>query len=339
MHHPLRLRCDTAALIANYRHLRVRSGTPAGAAVKANAYGLGASAVARHLLQEGCRNFFVSTWWEAAELDFLPPQSIAVLHGFGADDAPIDGVRPVLVSPEQVTRWKESGRAGQKCDLMVDTGMSRLGLRADQLDVAAGLTLHTVHSHLACADEDHPLNRQQLELFQTIREHLPAERYSLANSAGIYLGSEYAFDLVRPGLALYGGIPREEARGQIRPVVHPQAQVLQIRTVQPGESIGYNATFVADRTMSVAVLNIGYADGYWRSLATSGYAHFSGAVLPIVGRISMDLITLDATTAPSLREGDWLDFSFDLERQAAASGMSQYELLTGLSRRWQRVWS
>jgi alanine racemase len=222
---------------------------------------------------------------------------------------------------------------------MVDTGMSRLGLRADQLDVAAGLTLHTVHSHLACADEDHPLNRQQLELFQTIREHLPAERYSLANSAGIYLGSEYAFDLVRPGLALYGGIPREEARGQIRPVVHPQAQVLQIRTVQPGESIGYNATFVADRTMSVAVLNIGYADGYWRSLATSGYAHFSGAVLPIVGRISMDLITLDATTAPSLREGDWLDFSFDLERQAAASGMSQYELLTGLSRRWQRVWS
>jgi alanine racemase len=339
MHHPLRLRCDTAALTANYRHLRARSGTQAGAAVKANAYGLGASSVARHLFSEGCRDFFVSTWWEAAELHFLPPQCIAVLHGFGAGDTPINDVRPVLISPEQVTRWKESGRAGQKCDLMVDTGMSRLGLRADQLDVAAGLTLHTVHSHLACADENSPLNRRQLDLFRSVCEHLPAERYSLANSAGIYLGTDFAFDLVRPGLALYGGLPREEARGTIRPVVRPQAQVLQIRTVQPGESVGYNATFVADRTMRVAVLNIGYADGYWRSLASSGSAHFSGAVLPIVGRISMDLITLDATTAPSLREGDWLEFSFDLERHAAASGMSQYELLTGLSRRWQRVWS
>jgi alanine racemase len=295
--------------------------------------------VVRRLLEQGCRDFFVSTWWEAGELGFLPPQSLAVLHGFGCNDSPVEGVRPVLISPEQVARWKESGHAEEPCDLMVDTGMSRLGLRPDQLSMAEGLSLHTVHSHLACADEDHPLNDQQLETFRTIREHLPAERYSLANSAGIFLGPDYGFDLVRPGLALYGGVPRAEARGDIQQVVRPEAQVLQLRTVEAGESVGYNATFVADRTIRVAVVNIGYADGYWRSLASSGSARFEGAELPIIGRISMDLITLDATDTPSLREGEWVEFAFDLERQSADNGMSQYELLTGLSRRWQRTWS
>lgn len=339
MHQPLRLRCDAEAFRSNYSSLRRAAGTRTGAAVKANAYGLGSSEAVRHLLGEGCRDFFVSTWWEAAELGSLPEGSLSVLHGFGADDDPLPGVRPVLISAEQVARWKQSGRSGEACDLMVDTGINRLGLGLDQLDEAGGLRIHTLHSHLACADEDHSLTPLQLQRFSEVRTVIAAKRYSLANSAGIFLGREYGFDLVRPGLALYGGIPREEARQHIRPVVTLEAQLLQVRHVQAGESVGYNATFVATEPMTVAVINMGYADGYWRALAGSGHGMFDGVQLPIIGRISMDLIALDGRDAAGLREGDWIELPFDLERLAAASGYSQYELLTGLSQRWRRVWS
>jgi alanine racemase len=222
---------------------------------------------------------------------------------------------------------------------MVDTGMSRLGLGLDQLDAASGLIVHTLHSHLACADEEHGLNEVQLRRFRDVRASLPAERYSLANSAGIFLGSDYAFDLVRPGLALYGGMPREEAREVVGTVVTPEAQIVQVRKVQAGESVGYNATFVAQQQLTVAILNIGYADGYWRALGTAGFAVLNGVDLPIVGRISMDLIAVDASEAVGVQEGDWVQLPFDLESLSAASGYSQYELLTGLGRRWQRCWS
>jgi alanine racemase len=339
MHQPLRLRCDAIALCGNYNALRARAGTSTGAAVKANAYGLGAKHVVRLLLQQGCRDFFVSTWWEAEELDFVPDGGIAVLHGWGANDTYRPGVRPVLISSEQIARWKTSGQASSPCDLMVDTGMNRLGLSLEDLSAADGLNLHTVHSHLACADEDHELNAEQLRCFISIRLSVKAQRYSLANSAGIFLGPDYAFDLVRPGLALYGGIPRDEARSVIRPVFTPEAQVLQLRTVSPGESVGYNATFVAKDHLTVAILNLGYADGYWRALGSHGFAIFEQVNLPIIGRISMDLIAVDATGAQGLREGDWVQLPFDLESMAAASGYSQYELLTGLGRRWQRCWT
>ena len=338
MHHPLRLCCDRAALVSNYRQLEARAGTRTGAAVKANAYGLGARAVVQHLLAEGCRDFFVSTWWEASELDFLPEGTLAVLHGLGPDDQPRPGVRPVLITAEQIARWKASGRSADPCDLMVDTGMNRLGLSLDEVSTADGLNIHTLHSHLACADEDHELNAMQLARFRDLRAAVPAQRYSLANSAAIFLGEDYGFDLVRPGLALYGGIPRQEARGVIGAVVRLEAQILQLRSVVPGQSVGYNATFVAHERLRAAILNIGYADGYLRSLAASGSARFGAVQLPIIGRISMDLIAVDASAAPELLEGDWLEFDFDLEKLAAASGLSQYELLTGLGRRWQRSW-
>ncbi|WP_338504997.1 alanine racemase [Sphingomonas kaistensis] len=334
----LALQHRSSALVANYRHLQLRAATATGAAIKADAYGLGVKDVAKLLLDAGCRDFFVSTWWEAAELDFLPPGTLVVLHGFGSEDEVQPGVRPVLVTPQQVARWKASTFADEPCDVMVDTGMNRLGLGTKELGCLEGLSIHTLHSHLACADDDDALNRMQLERFLAVQQVVRAGRYSLANSAGIYLGSEFAFDLVRPGLALYGGIPRAEARGEIRQVTTPTARILQMRSVPAGESVGYNATFVAPRDMRVAVINIGYADGYRRAFSSIGSARADDQTLPVIGRVSMDLVTLDATDAPQLAEGDWVELSFDLEEAAAQTGISQYELLTGLGRRFQRSW-
>ncbi|WP_344706085.1 alanine racemase [Sphingomonas swuensis] len=339
MHQPLRLRCDEAALAANYRSLQTRAGAQAGAAIKANAYGLGAAGAARALWNEGCRDFFVSTYWEAAELAFLPTGSISVLHGIGPTDEPLPGVRPVLISVEQIARWKSRGGPAQPCDVMIDTGMNRLGITREEIGALDGLTIHTLHSHLACADEEHPLNAAQLSRFRAASDSIPAQRYSLANSAGIFLGRDYAFDLVRPGLALYGGIPRSEARSTIKPVLSLEAQVVQVRRVRSGESVGYNATFVAPSDMSVAIINVGYADGYRRHFSSLGKATFGGAELPVIGRVSMDLVALDAGVASEIGEGDWVTLDFDLERSAALTGQSQYELLTGLGRRYQRIWS
>lgn len=339
MHQPLELRCDAAVLISNYQYLSGLAGTATGAAIKADGYGLGAAEVAHRLLRAGCRDFFVSTWWEAAQLNFLPPGGIAVLHGVSDDDELIDGVRPVLISTAQIARWKASGRGGQPCDVMVDTGMNRLGLAFDELGALDDLRIHTLHSHLACADQDHPLNGKQLARFTALREEVAAERYSLANSAGIFLGRDYAFDLVRPGLALYGGVPRVEGRTRLKQVAFPRAQVIQTRTVRAGDSVGYNATYTAERDLRAAIVNIGYADGYWRGFSSVGAASFEGSRLPVLGRVSMDLVTLDASAAAGLKEGDWIELDFDLAEAASLSGMSQYELLTGLGRRFRRFWT
>lgn len=339
MQQPLALQHSKGALVANYLALRKRSGTSTGAAVKADGYGLGVGEVVRILLAEGCRDFFVSTWSEAEELTGLEAGMLAVLHGFGADDVPRAGVRPVLVTPDQVSRWKGSAWTTEPCDVMVDTGMNRLGIGIDQLSCLDGLRIHTLHSHLACADEEHALNEVQLSRFRGICDAVTATRYSLANSAGIFRGKAYSFDLVRPGLALYGGIPCAAARGEIRQVCTPQAQVIQIRSVLKSATVGYNATFVAPRDMAVAVINIGYADGYRRAFSSLGCARFRGAPLSVVGRVSMDLVTLDATSVPEMREGDWVDLDFDLESASTQTGISQYELLTGLGRRFRRSWT
>jgi alanine racemase len=222
---------------------------------------------------------------------------------------------------------------------MVDTGMNRLGLGVDEIHLLDGLIIHTLHSHLACADEAHLLNVAQLRRFRELRQSVNAMRYSLANSAGIYLGPDFGFDLVRPGLALYGGIPCRSARSEIQQVAFPCAQVLQIRSVSVGDTVGYNATYIAKADMRVAVINIGYADGYRRALSSLGSARFENTPLPVVGRVSMDLVTLDASAAPALREGDWIELDYDLERMSAQTGISQYELLTGLGPRLQRSWT
>ena len=336
MHQPLRLTIDRAALQANWRWLADRAGVATGAAIKADGYGIGAREAFAALLGAGCRDFFVSTWWEAEQLGEVPDGvSLVVLHGSGPDDS-IGQARPTLNSPEQAVRWKAIG-GGKPCDVMIDTGMNRLGLRMEDAAALDGLAIDTLHSHLACADEDHPLNNVQLQRFRDAAAAIPARRYSLANSAGICLGSDYSFDLVRPGLALYGGVPRAEAAGQIRQVAHLEAQVVQRRQVKAGESCGYGATYVAERDMDAVVVNIGYADGFFRGFSNRGTARAGEAELRLLGRVSMDLLIFDATGA-DVGEGGWVEIDYDLPEAAERSGMSQYELLTGLGSRFRRIW-
>jgi alanine racemase len=341
MHRPLRLTVDRSALQANWRWLQHRAGVPAGAAIKADGYGLGAQEAMRVLYDVGCRDFFVSTWAEAAELGSVPDDAgLIVLHGVGPDDADAAlalRARPCLNTVEQLARWREIA-PGRECDVMIDTGMNRLGLRPDEIGQLGGVAIHTLHSHLACADEDHALNAMQLERFRAVAAEISARRYSLANSAGICLGRDFSFDLVRPGLALYGGVPRREAEGNIRLVARVEAQIVQRRTIRAGETCGYGATFTADTDTEAAILNIGYADGYLRGFSSHGSAFAGEYALPVLGRVSMDLIAIGCDAAKELKEGDWVELDYDLPSAAAASGLSQYELLTTLGDRFERRW-
>jgi alanine racemase len=341
MRRPLRLTLDRSMLQANWVWLQDRAGVAAGAAVKADGYGIGARETTEALIEAGCRDFFVSTWAEAEELDNLPPQvSLVVLHGVGPDDVQAAlrlPARPCLNTVEQVARWKEIA-PGRECDVMVDTGMNRLGLRPTEIDALDGLTIDTLHSHLACADEDDPLNGMQLERFRAVAAAAAAKRYSLANSAGIGLGRDYSFDLVRPGISLYGGIQRTEFQGNIRQVARVEAQIVQRRRIPQGESCGYGAKFVAKEDTEAAILNIGYADGYLRGFSSHGSAFAGEYALPVLGRVSMDLIAVGCDAAKDLREGDWVEIDYDLPSASKQSGLSQYELLTTLGSRFERVW-
>lgn len=340
-HAALRLRLDANALKQNWRWLQRTASTSTGAAIKADGYGLGARDAMRWLAEEGCRDFFVSTWAEAEALGAIPDgATVSVLHGAGPDDlatALQSAARPVLNTPLQVARWREAAPE-RPCDVMIDTGMNRLGLRADELQVLNGLKIDTLMSHLACADEDSEMNAVQRDLFAAVSATVTARRYSLANSAGICLGRDYAFDLVRPGLALFGGTPREEASGQILQVAFPEAEVVQRRTIRAGETCGYGATWKAEADTEAATVNIGYADGYLRCFAGRGAASADGVSLPLIGRVSMDLIVLNVSNSPELGEGDWVTLDYELPSAAEASGLSQYELLTGLSERLERRW-
>ena len=342
-HRPLRLTLDGDALVANWHWLAHRGGGAAcGAAVKADGYGLGAREVVHRLQAAGCRDFFVATWAEAARLMPWPSDlELSVLHGVGADDmaaALASPARPILNSPEQVARWKETGRP---CDLMIDTGMNRLGLTPEQArsGLLDGLAIDTLMSHLACADEDSPMNAAQRSAFMTVADGVPARRLSLANSAGICLGPDYGFDLTRPGIALYGGVPRPEADGHVRQVARIEARIVQRRRAEAGQPVGYGATFVADRDCELAIVNLGYADGYLRGFSGTGRARIAGGFAPVVGGVSMDLTAIRVDAAPELAEGDWIEFDYHLPDAAAQSGLSQYELLTTLGSRFERRWA
>ena len=341
MHRPLRLTIDGKAIQANWRWLADRAGVAAGAAVKADGYGLGARETTEALIEAGCRDFFVSTWAEAEALGNLPEEvSLVVLHGVGSADSEAGlrlAARPCLNTVEQVARWKEIA-PGKPCDVMIDTGINRLGLRPTEIAVLDGLTIDTLHSHLACADEDTAMNTMQLERFRAVAAALRAKRYSFANSAGICLGRDYSFDLVRPGLALYGGVPRAEAEGHIRQVARVEAQIVQRRTIPEGETCGYGATFTAKEDVEAAILNIGYADGYLRGFSSRGSAFAGEYALPVLGRVSMDLIVVGVDAAPGLREGDWVEIDYDLPSASKQSGLAQYELLTTLGSRFERRW-
>ncbi len=339
---PLRLTIDSAALLGNWRALdRLSGSASAAAAVKADAYGLGARRVVPLLREAGCRTFYVAHWAEAADLiDLVPQGSLIVLHGpiDGTDAAyaRASGVRPVINSLQQARLWLDAG--GGVCDLMVDTGINRIGVAMADLGdpLLASLEINTLHSHLACADENSPLNELQLARWLEAQTQIAHRRTALANSAGVVLGSAYHGNITRPGLALYGGIPRTELADHIQQVAKPQVRLIQRRTLEAGDTVGYNATFTADRAMEVGVVSIGYADGYLRCWSGLGAMHADGAHLPVLGRVSMDMTALDLTSAPQLQEGDWVSVDYSLPESAAASGLSQYELLTLLGRRFRR---
>ncbi|EJL32961.1 alanine racemase [Novosphingobium sp. AP12] len=338
----LRLGLDTDALTSNWHALNRMSGAArAGAAVKADGYGLGAAQVVPVLHAAGCRDFFVAHWSEApAVLASAGPLSLSVLHGpvthADAAFARAAGIKPVINSLEQARRWLQAG--GGPCDLMVDTGMNRLGVAMTELGdpVLAGLEIDVLISHLVSAEDDTALNERQRLGWVHARTVIPHVRASLANSAGIALGASYHGDLTRPGIALYGGVPRPEMAAVLRQVARPEAAILQVREVPAGETIGYNATFTASAPMRVGTIALGYADGYLRCWSGKGRFLAGGQVLPVLGRISMDLTVIDLTHAPEIGEGDWVAADYALPESSIATGLSQYELLTLLGRRFGR---
>lgn len=338
----LRLDIDREALAANWRTLdRLSGGARAGAAVKADGYGLGARQVVPALREAGCRDFFVAHWGEAADiLDLVERDTLSVLHGplTEADVAYAlaTGVAPVINSLAQAARWREAG--GGRCHLMVDTGMNRLGVALSELgdEALRRLDIDVLMSHLCSSEEDGPMNGIQLAAWNGARAALPHRRASLANSAGIPLGAAYHGDLTRPGLSLYGGVQREELRRDILQVARPAAAILQVRNLAAGDSVGYNGLFTAPEAMRIGTIALGYADGYLRCWSGQGAVLSAGQRLPVLGRVSMDLTIVDLGLAPELAEGDWVEVEYELGAAAATSGLSPYELLTLLGHRFAR---
>ena len=337
----LRLDIDKGALTHNWRVLDLMSGQArAGAAVKADCYGLGVEHCVPVLRDAGCRDFFVAHWSEVAPvLEHVDPSQIAVLHGpLDAAEAAYareTGVLPVIDSVRQAKLWTDSG--GGPCHLMVDSGINRLGISLNEVSDPAvqALDVQVLMSHLACADEDSAMNARQLAAFREILPHIDHGEASLANSAGIALGADYHFNLTRPGLSLYGGVPRPELASEIRQVAYLHAAIIQTRDLGAGECVGYNATFTADRNLRVGVLSLGYADGILRSWG-GAYFRKDGYRFPILGKVSMDMIVVDLSEAPDIAEGDWLELPYHLPDAAQQTAVSQYELLTVLGHRFQR---
>lgn len=356
------LTIDLGALRANYRTLRDLAGEAECAAViKANAYGTGDIIAATALAQEGCRTFFVATFNEGTRVRGAVPQAtVYVLDGFfpQSGDAYIEsGLRPVLSSAEDLADWitfcRDSG-AEHPSALHVDTGMNRLGLRPEEAvdllgaggageDYVPALLI----SHLACADEpDHPKNAEQLHAFEKLLAQLPKCPASLANSGGIFLGQPYHFDLVRAGFALYGG-RAVEGRPTLAPVVQLHGRIAQVREADAGETVGYGAAQRLERRSRIATISLGYADGIFRHLgaggAQSGLVGYIGEhEVPILGRISMDLITLDVTDIPEdlAVRGGWVEIlgpHVRIDDLAERAGTIGYEVLTSLGSRAQRV--
>ena len=337
-----RLHLSSAALVQNWRDFAAAVG-PAicGAAIKADAYGLGGRDVLHRLAAAGCRQFYVAHWHEVPPLLPLPDGvTLSVLHGVTAAELPAAlhvPARPVLMTAAQAMLWRQTGRA---CEAMIDTGMNRLGLPpAEAAAALAGLDIAVLHSHLACADDSaHPMNAAQRADFIALAAQIPAGKLGLANSAGVVLGADYHFDVVRPGIGLFGGGLLPDGRPS-RGVASLSARILQLRDVPAGASVGYAATFTAKRPSRIATVALGYADGYARGLSNCGWALAGGVRCPVAGRVAMDLTSFDVTDALPLAEGDWLDIPFDAEAMAALTGRSSYELLVALGQRYERMWA
>lgn len=321
--------------------------------LKADGYGLGAAAIARKLISQGCKTFFVATLDEARALRELAGAAprIFVLNGLPLGAGPAfeaHGLTPVLNSLEEIREWTSGPRLPAAIHL--DTGMSRAGLSPDEASVLAGdrallasLDLALVMSHLACADEhDHPKNKVQLSRFRAALATLPSAPASFANSGGVFLGPQYHFDIVRPGIAIYGGNPTTNRFNPMQAVAMLTADVLNLRTISRGDTAGYSATFAATHQIRLAVCNIGYADGILRSLSNRGVAFIDGIACPYVGRVSMDLLTIDVSAVPSstLARGTQVEIigpHMTIEDMAERAGTVNYEILTGLGSRFTRV--
>lgn len=337
----LRLTLDVEALRGNWLALsKLSEAAVAGAAVKANCYGLGVERCVPTLRDAGCEMFFIAHWSELEHVaKYVSPSHVSVLHGpLNEEEAQFclsSGAVPVINSVRQAIIWKEVG--GGLCHLMVDTGMNRLGLSPNDISNTAiqELDVDILMSHLACSDEDNSMNSRQRMSFSDLLGSVKYRRASLANSGGIMLGQDYHFDVTRPGLAIFGGTPRRELANHIRQVARPEAVVIQTRFLMQGDTVGYNASFKAETDMKVATVSIGYADGFLRS---RGFGQkslmFGGQHLPIIGKISMDMLVVDISSVPYVTEGDWLEVPFNLFEEANASGLSQYELLTSLGNRF-----
>ncbi|MSO77168.1 MAG: alanine racemase [Alphaproteobacteria bacterium] len=350
------LTIDLDAIVANYRLLCKRAAGRVAGVVKADAYGLGMAAVAPALAQAGCRSFFVAHLNEAIALRaLLADAEIAVLNGLmpgTAGDYRAYRLLPVLNDLGQIETWQREGAAhgATPAILHVDTGMVRLGLTEGEVqrlaarpERLAGVPLAYIMSHLACADEpDHPLNAAQLGRFRSALAQLPVRApASLANSAGVFLGPAYQFDLVRPGIAVYGGNPLPGQPNPMRATVRLQARILQVRSVDSPLTVGYGATYEIVPPAKLATIAVGYADGFPRASSNRGSAAVGGTRVPMVGRVSMDLIVLDVTAAPAgqVHAGALVDLigpEWTLDEAAAAAGTIAYEILTGLGRRYHR---
>ncbi|NHN89954.1 alanine racemase [Acetobacter conturbans] len=359
------LTIDLGAIAANYRQLTrtlTQNGakTLCAAAIKADAYGLGASRVAPVLEQAGCRHFFVAHLSEGAALRSIISRDIPifVLHGpppGTSEDLLEAGLTPVLNSPEQLEEWQTLARKRERrlpAAIQLDSGMARFGLTAETItaladnpDSYAGIDPMLVMSHLACADTpESPANVAQLEAFRRLSALLPEAPRSLSASSGIFLGPDWHFDLVRPGAALYGINPTPGQPNPMTPVVRLQARVIQTRTIPEGQSVGYGALFTAHRPTRVALLGIGYGDGFHRSTSNRGRAVLSShpdVHLPIIGRVSMDSLAIDITDLGEIPvpPGTALDLigpHNTLEDAADAAGTIGYEILTDLGGRYHR---
>jgi alanine racemase len=349
-----RLTVDLEAVAANWRLLRDTHGGPTAAVVKADGYGLGAAIVAPRLRAEGAAHFFVAQLAEAVALrPLLPGAMIAVLNGFDAGEAGAyvaHDLAPVLGSLAEIAAYQALGRREGRALpalLHVDTGMNRLGLPASELDLAAaepgrleGIGWRYIMTHLVSAEvPDDPVNQAQRRAFAAARARLPPLPGSLANSSGIFLGAAFRSELARPGAALYGINPTPGRPNPMRPVMRLTAPVLQLRRVEPGQGVGYNGTWVAARPTIVATVALGYADGYHRFASNRAAAAFDGARLPLIGRVSMDLVTFDATDAQTLRPGDRLELigpAVPPDEVAGWAGTNGYEVLTSLGHRFAR---
>lgn len=353
------LTIDVDAIVDNWRLLdRFAQPATAAAVVKADCYGLGAATIVPRLLAAGCRVFFVAELGEALALKPILGEEAAlyvlngVLPGSEAEYADAN-IHPVLSSLAQCRAWARLAAAGRELPsamLQVDTGMSRLGLDVaeqealaadDDLRLALGLT--HILSHLANADEPmHAGNGLQLAAFRAAKGRFPGLHGTLAASAGMVLSPDYHFDLCRPGAALYG-IRSGQPLAGLKPVVDLRVPVAQIRTIAAGASVGYGYTFTASRTMRIATVGAGYADGWRRALAGKGFAFFGDHRLPILGRVSMDSFSVDisAVAAGDIAEGDLIELigpHQSADEVAAIAGTIGYEILTSLGRRYRRVY-